>query len=237
MPFHSVEFGSKIIEFKLQYSDRKTLGISVLPDLSVLVTAPNNAFNDLEKIKAKVKAKAAWILRQQAKFSKFLPQQPARRYVSGETHLYLGRQYRLKLSEGAPESVKLKSGYLFVVAKNKEDKQKVKKLVENWYLEKARKYLSEKLVVCWEKFKRYDIKLPPFRLRRMNQRWGTCSPTGIIHLNPELIKTPSSCIEYVIIHELCHLIHPFHNRKFYQLQQRIMPDWENRKARLEKLNQ
>jgi len=236
MPFHSVQFGSKTIEFRLQYSERKTLGISVLPDLTVVVTAPNETTDDLEKIKAKVRAKAAWILRQQAKFNKFLPKQPARRFVSGETHLYLGRQYRLKLVEGAPESVKLKSGYLFVTTEKKEDKKKIEDLIEKWYWKRARNLFGKKLSVCWEKFKRYDLVMPPFRLRRMTKRWGTCSPTGIINLNPDLIKTPSSCIEYVITHELCHLIHPFHDKKFFRLLQRVLPDWENRKARLERIN-
>lgn len=236
MPFHTVQFGSQTIEFKLQYSRRKTLGISVLPDLSVIVTAPDNTSDDLEKIKAKVQEKSAWILRQQAKFSKFLPKQPARRFVSGETHLYLGRQYRLKLLEGTPESVKLKSGYLFVTTEDREDKEKVEKMVEAWYAERARNLFAKKLTAAWEKFKRYELTKPPFRLRRMTKRWGTCSPTGIINLNPELIKTPSSCIEYVIVHELCHLIHPFHDQKFFRLLQRMMPDWENRKARLERLS-
>lgn len=235
MPFHIVQFGSKTIEFKLQYSSRKTLGISVLPDLSVIVTAPDNSY-DLEKIKDKVKGRAAWILRQQTKFRKFLPKQPARQYVSGETHLYLGRQYRLKLSEGTPESVKLKSGYFFVTAEDKTDKQKIEKLMESWYRERARNLFEKKLTIALEKFKRYELTKPHFRLRRMTKRWGTCSPTGIIHLNPDLIKAPSSCVEYVITHELCHLLHPFHDKVFFRLLQRIMPDWETRKARLERIN-
>lgn len=235
MPFHSVQFGSKTIEFRLQYSSRKTLGISVQPDLSVIVTAPNDSDN-LEKIKDKIQARAAWILRQQAEFSKFLPKQPARQYVSGETHLYLGRQYRLKLIKGNPETVKLKSGYFYVTTKDKQDKKKIEKLIESWYMESARNLFKKKLIVCWEKFKRYELKMPSFRLRRMTKRWGTCSPTGIIHLNPDLVKTPSSCVEYVIVHELCHLLHPFHDKKFFRLLQRAMPDWENRKARLERFN-
>lgn len=236
MPFHFVQFGSKTIEFRLQYSERKTLGIGVQPDLSVIVTAPNNTSDDLEKIKAKVQAKSAWILRQQAKFSKFLPKQPRRQYVSGETHLYLGRQYRLKLLEETSESVKLKSGYLFVTTENKKDKKKVEKLITDWYLARARNLFGKKLEICWEKFKKYELAMPSIRLRQMTKRWGTCSPSRIINLNPDLVKTPSSCIEYVIVHELCHLIHPFHDQKFFRLLQRMMPDWEKRKSRLERLS-
>ncbi len=85
MPFYLVNFGSRDIRFKLQYSSRKTLGISVLPDLSVIATAPNES--DPGRVRYLVKKRAAWILKQQAKFSEYLPGQPERKYVSGETHL------------------------------------------------------------------------------------------------------------------------------------------------------
>jgi predicted metal-dependent hydrolase len=236
MPFHSVDFGSKKIRFKLQFSDRKTLGISVLPDLSVIATAPSNSVDDLHKIKAKIRKRAPWILRQQGRFSRFLPKQPDRRYVSGESHRYLGRQYRLKLIEGSPESVKVDGGYFLITIADREDKANIKKLLNNWYKERARAYFEKKIEDCFESFKKYDLGKPPIRIRQMSMRWGTCSPTGIINLNPDLIKAPSSCIEYVIIHELCHLIHPNHDRKFYQLLLRVMPDWEAKKARLERMN-
>ncbi len=233
MTFHSVNFGSRDIRFKLQYSARKTLGISVLPDLSVIVTAPNES--DFGKVKELIKKRAAWILKQQAKFSEYLPGQPERKYVSGETHLYLGRQYRLKLIDGRPETVKLKGRYIHITTmeKGKGNKEKVKSLLDNWYQARAEKYFQQKLEKAFEKFRRYKIELPPIRLRRMPKRWGTCSAKGIIHLNPDLIKFPSSCVEYVIVHELCHLIEASHNRNFYQLLQRVMPNWEGRKFRLE----
>ncbi len=232
MPFHSINFGSRDIRFKLQYSARKTLGISVLPDLSVIVTAPNES--DFGRVKNLVKKRAAWILKQQAKFSEYLPGQPERKYVSGETHLYLGRQYRLKVMEGKLEAVKLKGRYIHVTIANRDENEKVKMLLDNWYQERAKKYFQQKLVQSFEKFRRYEINLPVIRLRRMPKRWGTCIAKGVVHLNPDLIKFPAICVEYVIIHELCHLIEANHNRNFYQLLQRIMPDWEEKKIRLEK---
>lgn len=232
MPFHLVNFGSQDIRFKLQYSERKTLGISVLPDLSVIVTAPNES--DFGRVRDLVKKRAAWILKQQAKFSEYLPGQPERKYVSGETHLYLGRQYRLKVTEGKPEIVKLKGRYIYIMVTEKGSGERVKTLIDNWYQERARKYFDQKLLRAFEKFRRYEIALPSVRLRRMPKRWGTCSAKGVIHLNPDLVKFPSSCVEYVIVHELCHLIEANHNRKFYQLLQRMMPDWGGRKSILEK---
>jgi hypothetical protein len=231
MAFYSVNFGNRDIRFKLQYSSRKTLGISVLPDLSVIVTAPSES--DFKRVEDLVKKRAAWILKQQAIFSEYLPGQPERKYVGGETHLYLGRQYRLKVTEGKPETVKLKGRYIHVTVANRGSSEKAKMLLNKWYQERAGKYFGQKLIQVFEKFRRYEIELPSIRLRRMPKRWGTCSAIGIIHLNPDLIKFPPSCVEYVIVHELCHLIEPNHNRKFYQLLQRVMPDWEARKFRLE----
>lgn len=231
MPFHLVNFGSQDIRFKLQYSTRKTLGISVLPDLSVIVTAPNES--NFGRVKELVKKRAAWILKQQAKFSEYLPGQPTRKYVSGETHLYLGRQYRLKVAEGTPETVKLKGRYIHITVTEKRGGEAVEMLLDGWYQERAKKYFEQKLVKCFDKFRRYEIEIPSIRLRRMSKRWGTCSAKGGIHLNPDLVKFPSSCVEYVIVHELCHLIEASHNRNFYQLLQRMMPDWERRKSRLE----
>jgi len=232
MPFHLVNFGSQDIRFKLQYSNRKTLGISVLPDLSVIVTAPSES--DFGRVKDLVKKRAAWILKQQAKFSEYLPGQPKRKYVSGETHLYLGRQYRLKVVEGKSETVKLKGRYIHVTVTEKRDGEEVKMLLEEWYRERAKRYFQQKLVKAFEKFRRYEIEVPSIRLRRMPKRWGTCSAKGIIHLNPDLIKFPSSCVEYVIVHELCHLIEANHNRDFYHLLQRMMPNWSEKKIQLER---
>ncbi|MGI8544553.1 MAG: M48 family metallopeptidase [Aridibacter sp.] len=232
MPFHKVNYGKKIIDFKLQHSDRKTLAISVLPDLSVIVTAPNET-SDIEKIKSKIKKRAKWILKQQSDFEKYQPTQPPRRFVSGETHLYLGRQYRLKVLEGEAESVKLKSGYFFVTTEDKKDRKRVESLLKDWYHTRAKKYFEKKIKLSMERFKRFGLQTPPVHLRNMTKRWGTYSSNGTINLNPDLIKTPSSCVEYVVIHELCHLIEPNHSRDFYRLLQRIMPEWEKRKSRLE----
>ncbi len=132
------------------------------------------------------------------------------------------------------EAVKLKGRYIHVTIANRDENEKVKMLLDNWYQERAKKYFQQKLVQSFEKFRRYEINLPVIRLRRMPKRWGTCIAKGVVHLNPDLIKFPAICVEYVIIHELCHLIEANHNRNFYQLLQRIMPDWEEKKIRLEK---
>lgn len=84
-------------------------------------------------------------------------------------------------------------------------------------------------------FKPYNIGIPPLSIQRLKNRWGSCTPKGRIILNPEIIKAPSRCIDYVVIHELCHLVHHNHGKQFYQIQSKIMPDWERWKERLEKV--
>ena len=102
----AIQFGSRTIDFRLEYSDRKSLGITVTPDMEVLVKAPTDT--TIEKVKEKIRKKASWIIKQQSFFLSFQPKTPQRKYINGETHLYLGRQYRLQISIDKDESVKLK---------------------------------------------------------------------------------------------------------------------------------
>ena len=226
----SIQFGSKQINFRLVYSNRKTLGITVMPDLTVLVKAPVDA--SMDKIKEKVRKKAPWIIRQQSFFLNFHPKTPERKFVGGETHLYLGRQYRLKIVSGVQESIKLKSGFIEVITV---DKARVGKMVNGWYLKNARKKFHSIAQPLIDNFKRYSIQPSSIVLRDMPTRWGSCTPKGKIILNPELIKAPKACIEYVIIHELCHLIHHNHTKRFIDLQTKEMPEWEKWKLKLEKV--
>lgn len=226
----SIQFGSKIIEYQLTYSARKTLGITVNPDLTILVKAPLDS--PIEKIEEKLIKRAPWIIRQLSHFLSFYPKSLPKKYVSGETHLYLGRQYRLKIEEAKKNSVWLKGKYIFVDISKKAS---VEKLLKDWYLENARnkfKLYAEPLI---EKFKKYNVEPTDMVLLEMPTRWGSCTPKGKIILNPGLIKAPKGCIEYVIVHELCHLVYHDHTQKFLDLQTKEMPDWEKWKLKLETL--
>jgi len=230
-------FGSKQIDFQLEYSDRKSLGITVTPDLEVLVKAPKDT--SIEKIKEKLTKKAPWIIRQQSFFIAFHPKTPERRFVGGESHFYLGRQYRLKIINDelgiVNDAAKLKGQFIEVCTS---DKVRVKKIVMNWYLGKAKEKFHQIAKPLFDSFsKKYNLSLITYHLslREMPTRWGSCTPKGRIILNPELIKAPKGCIEYVVIHELCHLIHHDHTQKFIDLQTKEMPDWKKWKMKLEKL--
>ena len=225
-----VQFGSVQIEFCLEFSGRKTLGITITPDAEVLVKAPTAT--PIDKIKEKVKKKAPWIIRQQRFFLTFHPKTTVRKFIGGETHLYLGRQYRLKIFESETESVKLKGSFLEIATTNN---SRVKQLVIEWYSQNAKRKFQSIAEPLINRFRKRQVTPSSIVLKEMPTRWGSCTPRGKIILNPELIKAPRGCIEYVIIHELCHLVHHDHTQKFIELQTREMPDWEKWKMKLERM--
>jgi predicted metal-dependent hydrolase len=229
---HAVLFGDERIEFRLRRTSRRTLAITVQPDLGVLVTAPRKTA--LDTVLGKVRKRAVWIRRQQRFFREFLPQTPPRRYVSGETHRYLGRQYRLKVVETGGSSVKLVGRFIWVHTPKKNDTARVRKLVEAWYLAHAKERFAHSVAESAARLGTRLASPPRMLLRRMPKRWGSWTRRGVIYLNPELVKAPGSCVDYVVTHELCHLVHGHHGLAFYALLSRAMPDWEQRKRRLER---
>ncbi len=231
-----VQYGDETIEYTLAYSARKTLGISVDPDLRVTVTAPLGS--DLAAVEAKVRQRAPWILRQQRELELYLPHTPPRRYVSGETHRYLGRQYRLKVEESGqqPERVKLARGALHVWVATPADTQRVRQLVEDWYEKQAQRVLYERLLALLPRFKPFELGEPQLTIRTMENRWGSCTDAGAITLNLKLVQASKPCIDYVIVHELCHLVEHNHGRSFYQLLDRMLPDWRARRRQLNEMD-
>ena len=225
-----IQFGSKEISYTTQYQERKTLGITVHPDCSITVKAPIEA--PKSKVEEKIRKRAPWILKQQSHFLSFEPKTPRRKYISGETHLYLGRQYRLKIIKSKEESVKLMRGNIEVYTS---DKKRAKPLLLQWYKKKAHlkfeEYISEWIV----RFKKHKVEPTSIVIKWMDKRWGSCTPKGKIILNTELIKAPKPCIEYVIVHEFCHLVHHNHSKAFFELQTKEMKDWKKWKDRLERV--
>jgi predicted metal-dependent hydrolase len=229
----TINYGDETIAFEVNFSERKTLDISVHPNQQVTVKAPVDAL--LEEIDRRVKKRARWILKQQQFFSQFDPRTPTRKYIGGETHLYLGRQYRLKVEINLQPSVKLKGRYIHVQTPQPECTETTQKLLENWYLERAKTKFNERLNFCFTPFKRLGYLPPKLQIRRLDKRWGSLTATNTIILNRDLIRADSRSIDYVITHELCHLKHPDHSSDFYDFLGSIMPDWEKRKLRLEQM--
>lgn len=224
------KWGEQEFPYRLVYAERKTLGISVNPEGSVQVKAPLNA--TMEQIEQKLRKRAGWIIRQQRFFRSFGEASPKRRYVSGESHLYLGRQYILRVTEGKRNEVRYR-GHCFEVECTSRDR--VKSLMNEWYHVRAKLKFSEIAEPILQKFESYQVSPKGLYIQQMQHRWGSCTRTGKIILNRELIKTPRPCIEYVIVHEMCHLVHPNHTKEFYYLLEKFMPDWEKWKNRLERI--
>lgn len=228
---HSITYGTTIIEYNLEYSDRKTLGIKVHPDSRVDVTAPIDASDN--KVKQKVKSKAHWILKQQEYFISFRPLTPPRKYISGETHLYLGKQYRLKIKQSKEESVKLIGGNIIINTVNKKDKERIQKQLSHWYESKAKKHFEEIFKNWISIYPINNPKNPSLEMQWMKKKWGSCDQKGKIKLNVELIKAPKACIQYVMVHEICHLTYLNHSKDFYKLLDKHYPNWRKVKTRLE----
>ncbi|WP_417875064.1 M48 family metallopeptidase [Xanthomarina gelatinilytica] len=229
---HSINYGTKELFFELKQSERKSLAIEVYPDNSIKVLAPLKS--TLPEIKKVVLKKSRWIIKQQNYFEQFLPKTPEREYVSGETHYYLGKGYLLKIRPGTENKVKLKGGCFNIEYCGENPQQITKNLLAKWYYQHAEKKFFYVAEGVFQKFKEFEIEQPILEIRRMSKRWGSCHKSGKISVNPEIIKAPTKCIEYVIIHEMCHLVQFNHNKEFYNLLSQKMPNWEKWKNRLEK---
>lgn len=227
---HSIAYAGRSISFHLDRANRKSLEIAVHPDGSVVVKAPVSADEDL--VLRHIRGRARWILRQLRYFAQFEPRTPKRRFVGGESHLYLGKKYRLKIRESDTDGVLLKQGFFHITAVDSGPEQ-VAALLKDWYRHRAEIYFSQVFDECWRRFQKKELDKPRLKIRTMKTRWGSFSRKSGITLNLELIKAPRECIEYVVIHELCHLFHPDHGAKFYDLLVSLLPDWVERKRKLE----
>lgn len=226
-----VHYGKEKVQFNVTYSARKTLGIEVYPDSSVVVKAPLGT--DPAEVQKRVCKRVRWILKQQHYFHQFEPRTPRRQFIGGETHLYLGRQFRLAITAGGQDSVKLTRGYFAVEVKGAVSPDKVKSLLDGWYSARSAVMFKENLDHCWPYFDKLGLMKPRLQIRRMQKRWGSLSKGGTLTLNTALIRAPRECIDYVITHELCHIQCHNHSPVFYRLLEKVMPDWERRKHKLE----
>lgn len=229
---HHIQYGTKEIRFSVVIRKRKSIAVEVHPDTTVQIKAPLEC--SIDDIKKVVSKRSKWIITQQKFFEQFLPETPKREYVAGETHSYLGRKYILKISTSDENKVTIKSGYLVVHTQNNTE-ENIKHLLTEWYYRRATKVFEKVYNEAYQKFNQYNIDKPEIQIKRMKKRWGSYTSSGNILINPELIKAATVCIDYVMIHELCHLIERNHSKKFYSLLEKIAPDWDRWKLKLEKM--
>lgn len=228
---YSFKYGHKEINYFVLQMKRKSLSISVHPNKHIVVKAPIEASK--KEIETRVKKKTIWIVHQLNYFEQFQPLTPPRQFRNGETHLYLGRQYKLKVRKSIRSEVKLKNGYLNVYLSQHHISDQIQQVLDNWYRERAEIIISELYENMKDEFQKRKLIPRTFIIRKMQKRWGSCTPSKKVILNSELIKSPKHCIEYVLVHEMCHLKYPNHSKSFYDLQAFFLPDWEYWKNKLE----
>jgi len=231
----SIKYSDESLEYVLNYSKRKTLSIIVHPDCLIEIIAPINS--SIEKIEDKIKKRWAWIKKQTYYFSNFV-RNKEKECVSGETFLYLGKQHLLKVQVGVREEIKISKGKITVYSHRFRHPEHTRKMLSEWYLKKADVLFKKRLEACIRKVSLYienTDKILEVKIRKMLGRWGSLTKDNIIILNPKLIKASKECIDYVIMHELCHLRYRNHSKKYYDLLENINPKWKKIKDKLESL--
>ena len=225
---HFVEFGSRKIEFTVKYTARKTFGIKVSPDKTVHVSVPLET--SMEEIEKWVVKKATWIFKQQHYFNTLELYDINYEIKSGYSVFYLGRQYKIIIEISKKEEVSYLGNQFLILVKKKENAPVI---FRKWLKERAIQKISEIALPLMKKFEK-NYKVPSkIHFQEMPTRWGSCTVKNKLIFNPRLIHVPRRCIEYVIMHELCHLIHKHHNKDFFDFLTLKMPDWENRKQKLD----
>ncbi len=223
-------YGDFSCAYWLIRQERKTLSLTVYPDKRIVVKCPTSLSRD--RIQQFLKRKYTWLNKQLRFFGRTNRSVRKKEYVSGESFLYLGRQYKLMVKQADESKVMLTKGKIWVhIGDHRHNGKTGQKLLEDWFKERAEIVLTKRFEEVCQTFQ--QVKKPRLSLRPMKTRWGSCSKKGAIALNLKLIQTSSHCIDYVIMHELCHLIVHNHSPKYYKLLTRMMPDWKSRRKRLE----
>ena len=220
------------IKVEVEFKKRKHISLIVFPDLRVVARAPFKT--KTEKISSIIQKRLNWIANKLDYFNKLEPRLPPKEFVSGETHYFLGKPYILKIEFGEKAKLKIADNFLKMKLPVTDDKIKAQKIMMSWYSAQAKELIPERVSKYLPIFLEMGANNPEIRFRKMKRRWGSCSNKNVVILNTELIKSSFYCIDYVVVHELCHLIHHGHNKKFYKLLQAKMQDWKERKKQLER---
>lgn len=230
-----VVWGTTRIPFAIHRSARRTtVSLAVDAQAGLVVTAPEST--PVERLDTVVRAKARWVVAHLRRRSDLPPPPPARELVSGEGYSYLGRQFRLRLLLGAPPApLALRGGWLELpipegLALEHRPRYARAALID-WYRRLAAQRLPGD-VARWAE--RLGLAVPAVLVTEQEKRWGSCSK-GVVRINWRVLQAPKSVLDYVLAHEVTHLVHEDHSRAFWATLGRVMPDYEVRKARLREL--
>jgi predicted metal-dependent hydrolase len=234
----AVQYGTRRIEFDLDRRDVQSLSFTVTPDGTVKVIAPLKA--DESRVLTRVQKRGSWIVRQCERMARLLPEPPAGSVIrTGESVRYLGRQYRLRIHIDhhiKQTQVQFSRSVIELTASRKLSDAEAASLIGAWLRQRASLVLTTRFRHCAKLAELYQITGGSLSLRSMTRRWGSCSRNGRIIINPDLVRAPVNCIDYVILHELCHLKVHAHSPAFYRLLGKVLPDWQLRRKRLARVS-
>jgi predicted metal-dependent hydrolase len=220
------------VEFKVIYSRRRTIGISILPDSSVIVRVPYlTSFKTISRI---VSDKYGWVVRHRDNYRKMDNSSLKRSYNSGEKHLFRGIESELKIEKSAKSFVMFHDNTIGLGTEKTDDQETIKRLLYKGYKNEAMTLFPILLNRVLLRHESQNFRPTGLVIRTMKRRWGSCSGKGVITLSTELVKLDDLYIEYVITHELCHLKHHNHGVNFYKLLSELFPEWKSVRKELRK---
>ncbi|MDD3966313.1 MAG: SprT family zinc-dependent metalloprotease [Candidatus Neomarinimicrobiota bacterium] len=225
---YRLQLSNREIPIELQYGFRKRLTLTIYPDRRVVARVPYGL--PKRQVETYFQKKSKWLIKHLDHFEQH-PPESEKRYSEGEEFTYLGNKVKLKLIIGATR-VEITGENLIVRVKDPADKDMIARVIDRWYRKKAIEVLSPRYYEMLDRLKYLELPETSLRFYKMKRRWGSCSAKGMITLNTELIKHDPACIDYVILHELCHLKVPAHNKAFYDLLESVLPDWKTRRGKL-----
>lgn len=227
-------YGNSEIRYLLEQKPVKNLNLRIHRNCMVYVSA--NPDVPAEEVDHFVVSKGAYIQSVQNRFHEMAQYAPQpKQYVSGETFYLLGRGVRLKVEKNVRDTVFSDGVYLHLCLEDTENFAKKQRMVTRYLDKQCRAVFEEIISEIYPVFQKYGVAMPTLRIRNMETRWGSClAKKGIITLNKRLLEAPRNCIEYVVMHEFCHFIHPNHSKRFYSFLVMLMPDWKERKAVLDR---
>lgn len=227
----SIAWGSREIAAKLCRTDRRVLKMEIEPGGRVTVFAPNDASHEV--IVVRCRRKGSWVFRELDRMLAEPAFTPQRCYLSGETHFFVGRPYRLAVERSADPLVRIDDSRLIIGAREPNDVVHCRRLLTAFYAIEARSLFPERLSAVLPPFERKGLQRPHLIIRRMTKRWGSYTSNGNITLNVDLVRAGPNLIDYVIAHELAHAFYSDHSEEWRNLLSSVMPDWQERKIQLE----
>ncbi len=229
-----IVYEGREIQYHLEQKAVKNLNLRVKKDGTVYVSAHTSVPH--EEIDQFVFGKAAYVLNAINKFEEMAQYRPQpKRYVSGETFYIQGRALRLQVSKSPKESIQSDGIHLCLAVKDPDGFKRKQHIVKRYLDTQCKSVFGEVIDELYPTLQKYGVAKPILRIRDMETRWGSCLPKkGVITLNKQLLEAPRNCIEYVVMHELCHFLHPNHSKHFYTFLTMLMPDWKERKEFLNK---